>query len=567
VTAQSPARVHVLSQIVADRIAAGEVVERPASVVKELVENALDAGATAIGVDVEASGAALLRVTDDGSGIHPDDLRLAVQRFATSKILDAGDLDGIQTLGFRGEALPSIAAVSHLEITTAVRGDPGGRRIRLRGGEVQDEQGVGAPVGTVVTIRQLFFNTPARRKFLKSPAREFALIVDVLQRLALAHPAVGFRLTHEGTEVLRYPGGTPSDRAASVFGEHVFTQTLLVDHAHDGFAVRGWLGRPELARGTRRQQYLYVNHRPIHSRMLAAAVEQAYEQIVPAGRYPIYALFISLPPERVDVNVHPRKLEVRFDDDHQVYAAVGRAVRDTLRAAQLLRPVATPAAAVPVLAGALPLESLPAAGGVVREGLVLSRGRLPAMRLLGQLHRTYLLAQGDTGLIVIDQHAAHERVLYERILTTRRARAEAAQVLIAPQPVTLSPGEFALYEQLTGPLTALGFELEPFGPAAVLIRAAPQIAAATAAERLLRDLLAQAADDLRLGAADSLLERLTITTACRSAVRAGDPLDHEQMLRLLHDLAATDDPFTCFHGRPTMVTLPMEQVERWFLRR
>jgi DNA mismatch repair protein MutL len=567
VTVQAPARIHLLSQLVADRIAAGEVVERPASVVKELVENALDAGATAIAVDVEGAGAALLRVTDDGSGIHPDDLRLAVQRFATSKIVDADDLAGVQTLGFRGEALPSIAAVSHLEVTTAVRGQAEGRRIRLRAGEVQDERAVGAPAGTVVTVRQLFFNTPARRKFLKSPAREFALIVDALQRLALAHPAVAFRLTHEGPEVLRYPSATPADRAASVLGERVITHTLAVDHAHEGFAARGWLGTPELARGTRRQQYLYVNRRPIHSRMLAAAVEQAYEQIVPAGRYPLYALFIELPPGSVDVNVHPRKLEVRFDDDHRVYAAVARAVRETLRAARLLRAVAAPSAAIPVLAGALPLEAVPAAGGQVREDEVPRRGRLPAMRLLGQLHRTYLLAQGEAGLIVIDQHAAHERVLYERILASRRQHSDAAQVLVTPQAVTLSPGEFAIYEQHADLLRTLGYDLQPFGQHAVLIRAAPQIAAAGSVEHLLRDLLAQAAEDLRLGAADSLLERLTITTACRNAVRAGDPLGADQMLRLLHDLAATDDPFTCFHGRPTMVTLPLEQVERWFLRR
>jgi DNA mismatch repair protein MutL len=344
-------------------------------------------------------------------------------------------------------------------------------------------------------------------------------------------------------------------------------QSLPVDHGRDGFAARGWLGRPELARGTRRQQFLYVNRRPVHSRMLAAAVEQAYEQIIPAGRYPTYALFIELPPGSVDVNVHPRKLEVRFDDDHRVYAAVGRVVRETLRAAQLLRSVSASASAVPILTGVLPLEPVPAAGGEVREAQSLAGGRLPAMRLLGQLHRTYLLAQGDAGLIVIDQHAAHERVLYERLLAARRRQGDAAQTLITPQTVALSPGEFALYEQHAGLLRTLGYDLEPFGQHAVLVRAVPQIAAAGSAEHLLHDLLAQAAEDLRLGAVDSLLERLTITTACRSAVRAGDVLDAEQMMRLLRDLAGTDDPFTCFHGRPTMVTLPVAQVERWFLRR
>lgn len=563
----APPRIHVLSQTVADRIAAGEVVERPASVVKELVENALDAGATAIAVDVEGAGTTLIRVADDGTGIHPDDLTLAVRRFATSKIADADDLGVVRTLGFRGEALPSVAAVSHLEVVSAVRGRTGGRRIRLAGGEVEGEEAVGAPPGTVVAVRHLFFNTPARRKFLKSSAREFSLIVDALQRLALAHPEVAFRLTHDGDEVLRFAAGTPVDRAGAVLGERVVNRSLAVDQRHSDLTITGWLGRPELARAVRRGQYLFVNRRPIASRMLSAAVEQAYEQIIPAGRYPVFAVFLEVPPETVDVNVHPRKLEIRFADDHRVFTAVSRAVREALRAAQLLRSVTAPAATVPAFTGALPLEPMAVTGMEVRDVAVAPQGRLPAMRLLGQLHRTYLLAQGEGGLVVIDQHAAHERVLYERMLAGRRRAADIAQVLITPQPVALTPGEFALVTEHAEALRALGFGLEPFGERTVLVRGVPQVASATSAERLLRDLLAQAADDARLGAADSVLERLTIATACRSAIRAGDPLGPEQMVRLLHDLAATEDPFTCFHGRPTMVILPFEQVERWFLRR
>jgi DNA mismatch repair protein MutL len=567
VTEAGPRRIHRLSQSVADRIAAGEVVERPASVVKELVENALDARATEIVVDVEGAGAVLIRVADDGSGIYPEDLRLAVQRFATSKISDAVDLGTVQTLGFRGEALPSIAAVSHLEVTSAIRGEGAGRRIRVSGGEIQGEGTVGAPPGTVATVRHLFYNTPARRKFLKSPAREFGLIVDALQRLALIHPDVGFRLTHEGDEVLRYPPATPPNRAAAVLGERVMGQTLPVAQSISSVEVSGWLGRPELARGTRRQQFLYVNRRSIQSRVISAAVEQACEQIVPAGRHPVYVITLGLPTGAVDVNVHPRKLEVRFDDDHQIYTAVNRAVRETLRAAQLIRPVTVSASVVSLPPNPLPLESVPVAGAQVREADVAPQGRLPAMRLLGQLHRTYLLAQGDAGLIVIDQHAAHERVLYERILAARRRESGLAQALITPQSLALNPGEFALYERRADVLRVLGFDLEPFGGHTVLLRGVPEIAAAGSAEQLLRDLLSQIADDLRLDAADGLLERMTITTACRSAVRAGDPLTAEQMVRLLNDLAATEDPFTCFHGRPTMVTLPLEQVERWFLRR
>ncbi|OFX12498.1 MAG: hypothetical protein A2V59_10595 [Armatimonadetes bacterium RBG_19FT_COMBO_69_19] len=571
-------RVHVLEQAVADRIAAGEVVERPASVVKELIENALDAGATQITVEVEGAGSTLIRVGDNGRGIHPDDVALAVRRFATSKIESADDLVEIRSLGFRGEALPSIAAVSHLELTSAVPGARAARRIRVVGGEVDSEGDVGGPTGTVVSARHLFFNTPARRKFLKSPSREFALIVDAVHRLALAHPGVVFRLIHEGEEVLHYPAGDEADRAAAVLGESVFSRCLpFVRHVGE-LSLHGWLGRPELARGSRSLQFLCVNSRPVHSRIVSGAVEQAYQQIVPGRKYPAYVLFLELPRGHVDVNVHPRKLEVRFDDEHRVFGAISRGIREALRAAQLTRPVE--AVAVP-LAGApttLPLEgdrvSEPMAPGTITPGpmvpaagVVATTGRLPAMRLLGQLHRTYLLAQSDGGLIVIDQHAAHERVLYERILRDRVRGEGVGQGFVAPQPVHLNAAEWAILQTHRAALEQLGFELEPFGEHTVLIRAIPQIAVSSSAEGLLRDLLADAAEGHRLGAARDHLERLTITTACRTAIKAGDALTAEQMVHLLRDLAATEDPFTCFHGRPTMVTLALEQVERWFLRR
>ncbi|MGH2398604.1 MAG: DNA mismatch repair endonuclease MutL, partial [bacterium] len=332
-------RIHVLDQVVADRIAAGEVVERPASVVKELLENALDAAATQILVEVEGAGSGLIRVSDNGVGIHPEDVRVAVQRFATSKIDGADDLFNLQSLGFRGEALPSIAAVSHLELTSALAGASTARYVQLAGGALEREHDVGSPAGTVVAVRHLFFNTPARRKFLKSPSREFALIVDAVNRLALVQPRVAFRMVHEGEEVLRYPAGRSSDRTAAVLGEAAMNQSLPIEQDVNEIRLRGWLGSPELARGSRRQQYVFVNGRPVQSRIISGAVEQAYQQIVPAGKFPVYVLFIALPPRRVDINVHPRKLEVRFDDDHQIFGAVQRGVRDTLRAARLIRTV------------------------------------------------------------------------------------------------------------------------------------------------------------------------------------------------------------------------------------
>lgn len=570
------ARIKVLDKFVAERIAAGEVVERPASVVKELAENSLDAAATDIVVEVAGAGLELIRVSDDGTGIDPADLPLAVQRFATSKIASAEDLLTVRSYGFRGEALPSIAAVARVEIVSAVARATEGRRLTVEGGEVIAEEPVGAPAGTTVTVRHLFYNTPARRRFLKSPTREFALIVDVLNRFGLAHPDVSFRLIHEGTEVLRFPPARNGDRIAAVIGDDAFVRMLTMQLGSGDFGVRGWLGKPELGRSTRRQQYVFVNRRPVHSRVLSSAVEQAYRQLLPVGRYPVFVLFIDLPPRRVDVNIHPRKLEVRFDDEHQIFGVVSRAVRAALREAQLLRTVE----AHPVPVGGTPgiLDLTPAgAMAVEAPGVeVTPGGRLPAMRLLGQLHRTYLLAQSDEGLVVIDQHAAHERVLYERLLQ-RRAGGTApnhavrgianGQVLVTPVPVSLSLDAARALEAHQPLFAVLGFELEPFGDRTVLMRAVPQIAVGKSPDQLLRDLLAELMESERATAAQTLLERLAISTACHTAIRAGDVLAPDQMGSLLRDLGQTEDPFTCFHGRPTLVTIPLSNVEKWFLRR
>lgn len=562
-------RIRVLDQAVAERIAAGEVVERPASVVKELIENSLDAGAAQIVVDVEGAGSDLIRVSDNGAGIHPDDLRLAVRRFATSKIASADDLSDIRSFGFRGEALPSIAAVSLMDIASAARGGAAGRRLGIEGGEVVADDAAGLPPGTVVTVRRLFFNTPARKKFLKSSAREFALIVDTVNRFSLAHPHVAIRLIHDGAEVLRYAAGTDGDRLAAVLGQDVSDRMLPFSEEAGGLTFHGWLGRPDLARATRRHQYLYVNQRLIHSRMLTAAVEQGYQQLLPVGKVPAFVVFADVAPRRLDVNIHPRKLEVRFDDEHEVFSAAARAVRTALRGEPLVRPVGVPADGGMSAAAPVPGTLTLIAGSAAQTAAPLdapAAGRLPAMRLLGQVGGTYILAEGGEGLIVIDQHAAHERILYERLLAARQ-RTAASQALLTPISVPLGSDTFAVATAHRPVLAEVGFEFEPFGEKTLLVRAVPQIAAQRAPVQLLTDLLAELADGDRVTAGQSLLERLTILTACRTAIRAGDTLSGEQMAALVRDLAQTQDPFTCFHGRPTMITLPLAQLERWFLRR
>ncbi|MDR7506014.1 MAG: DNA mismatch repair endonuclease MutL [Armatimonadota bacterium] len=561
-------RIRILDPSVADRIAAGEVVERPASVVKELVENSLDAGATRVVIEVEAAGLNLIRVADDGGGMHPDDVPLAVRRFATSKISSADDLAAIRSFGFRGEALPSIAAVSLLEIVSAPPGGTLGRRLRVRGGEIEADEPASAPAGTVVTVRHLFYNTPARRKFLRSPAREFALIVEAVDRLALACPQVGFRLIHAGAEVRRFPPASPADRLAAVVGAQEAGGMVAVAEEGGGLRVWGWAGRPEMAQGTRRLQYLYVNRRPIHSRALTAAVEEAYRQLVPAGRHPPFVLFVDVPPERVDVNVHPRKAEVRFADERAVCAAAFRAVQGALRTQILIPAVGSRGWDVPGAVaepGDLPIAAGTAAVTPAVE--IPAAGRLPALRLVGQLHRTYLLAEGPEGLVIVDQHAAHERVLYERLLDRRRAGMATGQGIVPPAVVELRPEQAALLRACADALAGMGWVLDEFGEATVLVRAVPAIAARLAPGRLLADLLAEVGAGDRLRAGEDILERLTIATACRSAVRAGDALSVEEMASLLADLARTRDPFTCFHGRPTLIMVPRARLESWFLRR
>lgn len=560
-------RIRVLDQAVAERIAAGEVVERPASVVKELIENSLDATAREIVIEVAAAGAELIRVSDDGTGITADDLPLAVQRFATSKIETSDDLHAIRTFGFRGEALPSIAAVSHLEITSTVSGAQSGRRLRLAGGIVIGDESAGAPEGTTVEVRELFFNTPARRKFLKSSAREFSLIVDMINRLALVHPEVAFRLIQGANEIVRYPPGTAEDRLAFVLGAEAYERLIRVQDRTEDVAITGWLGRPELARSTRTHQYVFVNRRSVHSRVIAGAIEQAYQQLLPGDHFPLFVVMLELPPRRVDVNIHPRKLEVRFDDEHRVFGMVLKAAKAALRTAQLIRPVDSSARPTTGTPGTLGLDTMSAAATVLPAVEVAAVGRLPAMRLLGQLHATYLVAQSDGGLILIDQHAAHERILYERLLRLRKQPVAYQQGLVTPVSCELTTEEATILAAYTSALDEVGFIVEPFGDRTVLIRAVPPTGLKTAPARLLRNLLAELVDNERGRAAQSVLERLTIATACHTAIKAGDALSGEQIAALLRDLAATEDPFTCFHGRPTMVTVPLAQLERWFYRK
>ena len=561
--------IQVLEPSVAERIAAGEVVERPASVVKELVENSLDAGARTIAVEIEGAGLRSIRVADDGAGIAAAEVPLAFQRFATSKIRRLEDLDVVETFGFRGEALPSIAAVAHVTLTTRPPDADAATRIVVVGGVVEALTPHGAPPGTTVEVTRLFYNTPARRKFLKSPAREQALCAAAVERAAMASPRVAFRLTVDGRQVGLWPSAAASARVADLLAAGRHDELVETRGRIPGGTLTGWLARPERSRPARTGQHVFVNRRPVASAALRRAVEQGYAQLLPVGRYPAFAVFVEIDPALVDVNVHPRKLEVRFHDEGALFGAVARTVRAALLSVSLV-----PTAVARTAGRALP--AIPQAAGA-GEGPPLSLSarepdaayaataadRLPALRPLGQLLGTYVLAEGPDGLYLIDQHAAHERIVYERLLAARQRGGVASQTLAVPLTLDLTPAQMSLAVGHADALRGLGYEVEPFGARTLLLRAVPAAAAGREPDALLHRALGALGDG---GEGGDPLERLAIATACHTAIRAGDRLTPESIAALLADLAATEEPFTCFHGRPTVVRVGRAELERWFLR-
>jgi DNA mismatch repair protein MutL len=625
--------IRVLPPAVAARIAAGEVVERPASVAKELLENALDAGARAIAVEVGGGGVELLRVADDGCGVAADEAPLAFARHATSKLADLDDLGRLTTLGFRGEALPSIASVAEVTFLTRPAATPDGALLRLAYGEVVEQRHAARAPGTTVTVEALFGQLPARRKFLKARGTEAGHVAHVVTQLALGRPDVRFDLRVDGRMVLSTPGcGDAREALAAVYGPAAARAMLPIKsppHAgEDGQAtgdgarspqqgsdsalVRGYVGPPELHRGTRGGLTLFVNGRVVYSRTLLYAVEEAYHTLLPVGRHPIALLWIEVPPDEVDVNVHPTKQEVRFLRERVVFAALQRAVRGVVAAA----------AGIPVLAGvrgagpgagdqgtgaglppsgALSLitppqlddrEPLPYAlwpdADLQGPGTPLNAqhsalsARLGTLRVLGQVGLTYITAEGEAGLYLVDQHAAHERVLLEQ-LRRNAERRDRVQYLLEPQPVELSPAQAEALRDRDASLAELGFVVEEFGPRTLLLRAIPAALKPTTIARVLQETLETLAEepDAPRGAAPAASatdgahdhdpadwrERLCLLLACKTAVKAGQMLTQEEMRALLEQLDEAELGRTCAHGRPTAVLLTHTQLEREFGRR
>jgi DNA mismatch repair protein MutL len=545
--------IRLLPPQVADAIAAGEVVERPASVVKELIENSLDAGAHRVSVEVRGAGRTLIRVSDDGGGIPAEELGLAFRRHATSKLSSLADLEAISSLGFRGEALASIAAVSELEARS------NGARIRLRAGEVLEE-GVAMPVpGTVIEVRDLFANTPARLKFLKSPATETAACLKVAHGLALLYPEVRFEVAVDGRAALRTPGrGGLRAAAGALLGEAVAAELLEVEA--DG--VRGLASQPSLSRGSRDGILLGVNRRPVASRSLGFAIEECYQGALERGRYPVVVVDLSVPASEVDVNVHPTKREVRFRSDGGVFAALQQALRAALSGSRpyQLRPL--PAAAPPRGLRSPVLHEAPAALYQASSEPDSGSAAGDPMRPLGQVLAGYLVAEGPDGVVLVDQHAAHERVLYNRFLGRLREGSAPSQPLLLPETVELEPAQAAAAADHRDHLRSLGFELEDFGPGSVRLLAGP---VETPAGRLL-EALEQLLSTLADSRSHAWVEAAAASLACHSAVRFGDPLELSEQRRLLSELEAAENSVTCPHGRPTRLVLDWQELKRHFRR-
>jgi len=647
-------RIRILSDQVANQIAAGEVVDRPASVVKELLENSLDAGATRIVVEIEGGGRKLIRIVDNGAGMVRDDALLAFERHATSKIRSSDDLLSIATLGFRGEALPSIASISRLELETRAAAEPSGTHVEIVGGKIFRVEDAGLPAGTTIAVRDLFFNTPARRKFLKAEATELSHVTALVTHYALAHPDKHFEL-HSATNALLIapPVEKAAERIFQIFGRDTLDQLLplAAERAFDraglpepppwkrdeeyqppdpGFLrVSGFVSRPELQKLNRNSIYIFVNQRLIRDRLILHAVSEAYRNVIPPTSFPVVLMFLEMPPHEVDVNVHPSKTEVRFRQPSYIHDFVRDSIRNMLikarpaaeflaalnanpHAAAALVPTTSPIPAQgdveemrdsePVVseADATPfllterapepaVERLPFAAAVEGQPAAAAKvlhdcepdwnaqglpdggepgnlSSLASLKPLGQLRESFILAVNDEGLWIVDQHVAHERVLFEKILREREVERVERQQLLMPLLVDLQPHQMVLFGSIAAELEHNGFEVEPFGPHTLAVKAAPVGLEGRRLERMLMEVLEQAGNPAQSENMGTLRTRIAASIACHAAIKVNTPLDPRRMEWLLAELARTEHPTSCPHGRPIALRYSWKDIQRAFQR-
>ena len=588
--------IRLLSPEVSSKIAAGEVIERPSSVVKELIENSLDAGATEVSVEIRGGGVEHIRVADNGSGIESDQVELAFQRFATSKVTVADDLDAISTLGFRGEALPSIAAVASVSLTTRSGSEDFGTRLDVVEGRILNKESQGAAQGTIITVSQLFRNFPARRKFLRTTATENSRIQTAVTRFALAYPEVRFQLDIEHSKPFSSSGsGDLREAVSAVYGLQVAQAMLELSREPDDAEganpfASGMISPPSVDRANRSYISFFVNRRWVQNRMLGYALEQAYHGFLMERRLPLAVVNISIPHEEIDVNVHPAKSEVRFRRDNQVFAAIQQAVRQTLtthspvpemRRVQTTQPAvsstrphsATFWPTAPFEASSerpvIPTPHANPSEAASHPEISYSeppspKKALPVLRVLGQMQNTYVVAEGPDGMYLIDQHAAHERIVFERVRADAASQTPQIQSLLEPATVTLDSRQGELVASHHELISRLGFLIEPFGDSTYLLRGVPGLLSSSDPGKVFVDVLDTMAEG---GGFESWEERAAYSIACHSAIRAGKTLTHQEMSELARQLEDCQQPNTCPHGRPTIIHLSSSQLEREFGRR
>jgi len=603
----------ILPEQLANKIAAGEVVQRPESVVKELIENSIDAGATSISIVIKEGGKSFIQISDNGSGMNDEDAAIAFGRHATSKIKSYEDLENIRTLGFRGEALASIAAVAHVELKTRRSTDDVGTLVRLEGGELKEHSKTSTQPGTTISVRNLFYNTPARRNFLKSNNTEFKHIYDVVQRVALSRPDIAIQFTSDGEDLLDLKSGTIEERLKNLYGERHFETLLPFDEQTELLSVSGFIGKPDFARKSRVDQYLFLNKRPIVNRSINHAIFSGYEHLIEKGNFPFYLVFLDIDPHKVDVNVHPSKMEVKFADEQSIYRFIISIVRKALGSNDLVPSLEVDAAknfdhsfaslrhaALPQhftgdfsspeknifsfpssnvsqppahhdplnidkLFSDIPTIPLPEAGRPQQFAHGTRENEAQEGKAIWQLHNKYILSQIRTGLMIVDQHVAHERVLYERALASFENAVPVSQQLLFPHTVQLSPGDFALAKELIPHLQAIGFELKLFGKNTIVLEGVPTDVKAGTEGSILQDILDEFKNNqhrVKLDARDNVAKSFS----CKAAIKAGDKLSEVEMRVLIDQLFATSMPYVCPHGRPVVVKISIGELDRRFMR-
>ncbi|WP_418792478.1 DNA mismatch repair endonuclease MutL [Phosphitispora sp. TUW77] len=586
-------RIVLLEEHVVNKIAAGEVIERPASIVKELVENSIDAGSTRIEICITDGGFSEITVSDNGSGIAPDDAVFAFERHATSKIKNAADLENVLTLGFRGEALSSIAAVSRLNLRTRTADSVSGTGLDIEGGNVLKNYDTASPQGTILTIRDLFFNTPARRKHMKTPNVEAGHVSDVINKFAMGYPEISFQLKTNGRLILKTPAkGNLRNSIAAVYGTETAREMLALEGANDTTELRGYIGKPSLSRASRHYQTIYINGRFVRNRIISEAVEKAYHSMLMTGRYPVFIVKIGLNPSEIDVNVHPAKTEVRILDNTDLAGFITEEVSRVLSESRLIPAAVFPKKMFPGITPVKPVqqswqaESIGLASSKVSEtpraeycsdenfsaelktavtGIAAPEQGFPSLKPLGQINGTFIAAQGDDGMYLIDQHAAHERILYEKFMA-RPDEHTVSEQLLFPVTLELTHQEVQTLNENILSLTDLGFVVEHFGGDSFIIRAIPAAIIENGAKEIFLDLLDYFSHNRNTISGKTLKEKLLITMACKSAIKAGDRLGMQETESLLSQLAETRNPYTCPHGRPTLVHFSGYDLEKMFKR-